>query len=63
MPSLESSAEEKAEADAKWWNREWLKCPSVLLDEAFAHRPVVRADAAVGRHVPVGPGARRARAA
>jgi hypothetical protein len=36
MPSLESSAEEKAEADAKWWNEEWLKFPTVSLDEAGA---------------------------
>ncbi len=62
MPSLESSAEEKAVTDAKWWNQEWLKFPSVSLDEAFAHQPVVLEDAAVGGHVPVLPGACRARA-
>ena len=36
MPSLESSAEGKAEADAKWCNQDWLKFPSVSLDEAAA---------------------------
>ncbi len=34
MPSVENDAEVTAEADAKWWNEEWLKFPTVSLDDA-----------------------------
>jgi hypothetical protein len=33
MPSVESDAEDVSEANAKWWNEEWLKFPTVSLDE------------------------------
>ncbi len=33
MPSVENDAEAIAEADAKWWNEEWLKFPTVSLDD------------------------------
>ncbi len=33
MDSVESDAEEKAKADAKWWQEEWLKFPTVSLSE------------------------------
>ncbi len=33
MPRAKSKAEITAEADAKWWNEEWLKFPTVSLDE------------------------------
>jgi hypothetical protein len=33
MPSVESDAEAVAEADAKWWREEWLKFPTVSLNE------------------------------
>ncbi len=34
MPRPKSEAEVTAEADAKWWNEEWLKFPTVSLDDA-----------------------------
>ncbi len=34
MPRAKSKAEITAEADAKCWNEEWLKFPTVSLDEA-----------------------------
>jgi hypothetical protein len=34
MPSVENDAEITAKADAKWWNEEWLKFPTVSLDDA-----------------------------
>ncbi len=34
MPRTKSNAEVTAEADAKWWTEEWLKFPTVSLDEA-----------------------------
>ena len=33
MPRAKSDAEVTAEADAKWWNEEWLKFPTVSLDD------------------------------
>jgi len=33
MPRAKSKAEVTAEADAKWWNQEWLKFPTVSLDD------------------------------
>ncbi len=33
MPSVENEAEDVTEANAKWWNEEWLKFPTVSLDE------------------------------
>ncbi|MCH8187448.1 MAG: hypothetical protein IIB66_01910 [Proteobacteria bacterium] len=33
MPRAKSEAEVTAEADAKWWNEEWLKFPTVSLDD------------------------------
>ncbi len=33
MRSVENDAEITAEADAKWWNEEWLKFPTVSLDD------------------------------
>ncbi len=33
MPRAKSKAEITAEADAKWWNQEWLKFPTVSLDD------------------------------
>ncbi len=33
MPRAKSKAEITAEADAKWWNEEWLKFPTVSLDD------------------------------
>ncbi len=33
MPRAKSKAEITAEADAKWWIEEWLKFPTVSLDE------------------------------
>ena len=33
MPRAKSKAEITAEADAKWWIEEWLKVPTVSLDE------------------------------
>ena len=33
MPRAKSEAEITAEADAKWWNEEWLKFPTVSLDD------------------------------
>ena len=33
MPRAKSEAEVTAEADAKWWNAEWLKFPTVSLDD------------------------------
>ncbi len=33
MPNVESDAEQKAKANAKWWQEEWLKFPTVSLDE------------------------------
>ncbi len=33
MPRAKSKAEVTAEADAKWWNEEWLKFPTVSLDD------------------------------
>ncbi len=33
MPRAKSKAEITAEADAKWWNEEWLKFPTVSLED------------------------------
>ncbi len=33
MPRAKSKAEVTAETDAKWWNEEWLKFPTVSLDD------------------------------
>ncbi len=33
MPSVANDAEDAVEADANWWNEEWLKFPTVSLDE------------------------------
>ena len=33
MPDVETDAEAVAEADAKWWREEWLKFPTVSLDQ------------------------------
>ena len=33
MPRAKIEAEITAEADAKWWNEEWLKFPTVSLDD------------------------------
>jgi len=33
MGSVEEDAEEVTEANAKWWREEWLKFPTVSLDE------------------------------
>ncbi len=33
MPRAKSKTEVTAEADAKWWNEEWLKFPTVSLDD------------------------------
>ncbi len=33
MPRAKSKAVITAEADAKWWNEEWLKFPTVSLDD------------------------------
>ena len=33
MPRAKSKAEVTAEADAKWWKEEWLKFPTVSLDD------------------------------
>jgi hypothetical protein len=33
MASVELDSEKKAKADAKWWQEEWLKFPTVTLSE------------------------------
>ncbi len=33
MPNVENDAEGAAVADAKWWKEQWLKFPTVSLDE------------------------------
>jgi hypothetical protein len=32
-PEAQSAAVQEAEANAEWWNREWLKFPTISLDE------------------------------
>ena len=51
MPRAKSEAEVTAEADAKWWNEEWLKFPTVSLDdEGNWHYWDVTADNGVYSH-------------
>ncbi len=38
MPSVDKDAEAAATADAKWWKEEWLKFPTVSLDESGTWR-------------------------
>lgn len=48
MPSVENDAEAVAKADAQWWQEEWLKFPTVSLDEdGIWHYWSVPADAGI----------------